>query len=109
MATFKRLTEYWSGDIAHQLWDAPDEVKDRFAELFDLQATILPDESKNGYHINMSVNVPLEMEGNKPGAYDMVFSPSRGGLKGGEDLVRHIDVIKSSSLTIIIPYVKVLT
>jgi len=82
MATFKRLAEYWSGDIAHKLWNAPDEVKDRFAELFDLQATILPDESKNGYHINMSANVPLEMEGDTPGAYDMVFSPSRGGLRG---------------------------
>ncbi len=28
---------------------------------------------------NLTANVPLEMEGHKPGAYDMVFSPSRGG------------------------------
>ncbi|MEE8414572.1 MAG: hypothetical protein V3R96_08470, partial [Dehalococcoidales bacterium] len=82
LATFKRLAEYWSGDIANELWDATDDVKARFAELFDLQATIVPDKSQNGYHINMSANVPLEMEGDALGAYDMVFSSSRGGLKG---------------------------
>jgi len=30
----------------------------------------------------LAANIPLEMEGDKPGAYDMVFSPSRGGLRG---------------------------
>ena len=82
MASFRKMADYWSGDIAHELWDATDEVKARFAELFDLQATILPDGSLDGYHINLSANIPLEMEGDKPGAYDMVFSPSRGGLRG---------------------------
>jgi len=82
LATFRKLADYWSGDIAHELWDATDEVKARFAELFDLYATILPDGSRTGYHINLSANIPLEMEGDKPGAYDMVFSPSRGGLRG---------------------------
>ena len=38
--------------------------------------------SRDGYHINLSANIPLEMEGDKPGAYDMVFSPSRGGYRG---------------------------
>ena len=82
MATFKRLSEYWSGDIAHELWGATDEVKDKFAKLFDLQATLHPDSSLNGYHFNLTANIPLEIEGHKPGAYDMVFSPSRGGLRG---------------------------
>ena len=82
MATFRKLAEYWSGDIAYDLWEATDEDKARFAELFDLQATILPDKSLKGYHINISANVPLEMEGDRPSAYDMVFSPSRGGLRG---------------------------
>ncbi len=82
MASFRKMADYWSGDIAHELWDATDEVKARFAELFDLQATILPDRSIDGYHINLSANIPLEMEGNMPGVYDMVFSPSRGGLRG---------------------------
>ncbi|MFC1990357.1 hypothetical protein ACFLVW_07415 [Chloroflexota bacterium] len=54
-------------------------VKGRFAELFDLQATILPDGSRTGYHINLSADIPLEMEGGKHGAYDMMFSPSRRG------------------------------
>ena len=79
MATFKKLAEYWSGDIAHELWDAPDQVRARFAELFDLHATIHPDGSRDGYHFDLAANIPLEIEGDKPGAYDMVFSSTRGG------------------------------
>ena len=78
MATFKKLAEYWSGDIAHELWDATDDVRARFAEHFDLYATIHPDKSQDGYHFDLAANIPLEMEGGKPGAYDMVFSPTRG-------------------------------
>ncbi len=66
----------------NELWDARDEMKAKFAELFDLHATIHPDGSLNGYHVDLAANIPLEMEGNNPGAYDMVFTPSRGGLKG---------------------------
>ncbi len=79
MATFKKLAEYWSGDIADELWDATDEMKAKFAELFDLHATIHPDGSLNSYHCNLTANIPLEMEGHDPSAYDMVFTPSRGG------------------------------
>ena len=82
MATFKKLAEYWTVEIASKLNDAPDDVKARFAEMFDLYATIRPDTSLDGYHFDLSANIPLEMEGDKPGAYDMVFSPSRGGLRG---------------------------
>ena len=81
-ATFKKLAEYWTWKIGRELYDAPDDVRDRFAELFELYATIRPDSSMNGYHVDLLSNIPLEMEGNKPGAYDMVFSPSRGGLRG---------------------------
>jgi hypothetical protein len=65
-----------------ELYKAQDDVKAKFAEMFDLQATIFPDKSRQGYHLNLSANIPLEMEGDKPGGYDMVFSPSRGGLRG---------------------------
>ncbi len=82
MATFKKLAEFWSGDIAYEMRNATDEVKAKFAELFDLHAIIHPDGSLNGYHVDLSANIPLEMEGDSPGAYDMVFSPSRGGLRG---------------------------
>lgn len=81
MATFKKLAEYWTGAIANELCDAPDDVKSRFAELFDLHLTIFPDKSQEGYHFNLTANIPLEMEGAKPGAYDMVFSPSRKGVR----------------------------
>jgi len=81
-ATFKKLAEYWSGDIACELDHAPDNVRARFAELFDLYATICPDSTRDGYHFDLSANIPLEMEGDKPGAYDMVFSPSGRGSGG---------------------------
>jgi hypothetical protein len=82
MATFKKLAEYWTWEIARGLYNAPDDVRARFAELFELYATIRPDESLDGYYFDLTANIPLEMEGDKPGAYDMVFSPSRGGLRG---------------------------
>ena len=78
-ATFKKLAEYWGGEIADELYDAPDDVRARFAELFDLYATVHPDSCQDGYHVDLSANIPLEMEGDKPSAYDMVFSSSRGG------------------------------
>ena len=40
-------------------------------------------DSLNGYHVDLTANIPLEMEGNKPGAYDMVFRSS-GCLINGE-------------------------
>jgi len=61
---------------------APDDVRARFAELFDLYVTIHPDSSRDGYHFDLAANIPLEMEGDKPGAYDMVFSPSGEGVRG---------------------------
>jgi len=76
MATFKKMAEFWPGEIVNNLYDAEDDVKTKFAELFDLHATILPDGSRNGYHVDLTANIPLEMEGNKPGAYDMVFRSS---------------------------------
>ena len=76
MATFKKLVEFWPCEIMSNLHDAPDDVRARFAEMFDLFATIRPDGSQDGYHIDLSANIPLEMEGDKPGAYDMVFGSS---------------------------------
>ena len=76
MATFKKLAEYWPVEIGSNFAKAPDDVKAKFAEVFDLHATIQPDKSTDGYHLDLSANIPLEMEGNKPGAYDMVFRSS---------------------------------
>ncbi len=82
MATFKRLAEFWPLDVADKLIGAPEDVRARYAEIFDLHATIRPDGPPNGYHVDLTANIPLEMEGDKPGAYDMVFSPSGKGIKG---------------------------
>ena len=79
MATFRKLAEYWTVEIAHNLYDAPDEMKAVFAERFDLIATMRPDKTGRGYHVDLSANIPLEKDG---AAYDMVFSPSGRGLGG---------------------------
>ena len=76
MATFKQLAEIWSVDIAYNLANAPDDVRTKFAETFDLHATIHPDGSQNGYHVDLTANISLEMDGNKLSAYDMVFRSS---------------------------------
>ena len=76
MATFKKLAAFWPGEIMGDLYNAPDDVRARFAEMFDLYATIRADGSQNGYHVDLTANIPLEMEGDKPGAYDMVFGSS---------------------------------
>jgi hypothetical protein len=85
VATFKKLAEFWPYEIMSNLHDAPDDVRARFAGMFDLCATIRPDGSQDGYHVDLSAdgyhvdlsaNIPLEMEGDKPGAYDMVFGSS---------------------------------
>jgi len=44
--------------------------------MFDLHAIIRPDGHPDGYHVDLTANIPLEMEGDKPGAYDMVFGSS---------------------------------
>ncbi len=76
VATFKKLAKFWPLEIMNNLCNAPDDVKARFAEMFDLHAIIRPDGSTNGYHVDLTANIPLEMEGDKPGAYDMVFGSS---------------------------------
>jgi hypothetical protein len=76
MATFKKLAKFWPYEIIDNLNDAPDDVRAKFAEMFDPYATIRLDRSHDGYHVDLSANIPLEMEGDKPGAYDMVFGSS---------------------------------
>ena len=88
-ATFKKLAEYWRGALFGTLDHAPDELRAKFAELFELYITIHPNKSLEGYHFDITANIPLEMEGNTVSAYDMVFgpyevvfSPPRGGVRG---------------------------
>jgi len=76
MATFKKLAEFWPAEIISNLAKTTDDVRARFAEMFDLHAIIRPDEPPDGYHVDLTANIPLEMEGDKPGAYDMVFRSS---------------------------------
>ena len=61
---------------------ASDELKAKFAEFFDLYITVHPKESSKGYSFDITANIPLDMEDNAVSAYDMVFTPSRGGSRG---------------------------
>ncbi len=81
-ATFEKLAAYWRGAIVGELDAASDELRAKFAELFDLYITIHPEKSSEDYRFGITANIPLEMEGNAISAYDMVFNPWRGGLKG---------------------------
>jgi hypothetical protein len=82
IAIFKKLAEFWPIEIISNLSNAPDDVMDRFAEMFDLHVAIRLDGSRNGYHVDLTANIPLEMEGDKPSAYDMVFGSSGRGAGG---------------------------
>ncbi len=50
MATFKKLAEFWPGEIIGNLANATDDVRARLAEMFDLHAIIRPDGHPDGYH-----------------------------------------------------------
>jgi len=81
-ATFERLANYWRGDLVGELDHASDELRAKFAEFFDLYITVHPKESSKGYSFDITANIPLDMDDNTVNAYDMVFTPSRGGLRG---------------------------
>jgi hypothetical protein len=81
-ATFEKLTAYWRGDLVGELDHVSDELKAKFAEFFDLYIIVHPKESSKGYSFNITANIPLEIEDNTVTAYDMVFTPSRGGYRG---------------------------
>ncbi|GAJ17500.1 unnamed protein product, partial [marine sediment metagenome] len=42
ITTFKKLAEFWPAEIIGNLANATDDVRARFAELFDLHAIICP-------------------------------------------------------------------
>ena len=81
-ATFERLADYWRGSLVCELDNVSDEIRAKFAEFFDLYVTVHPEKFSKGYDFNMTLNVPLEMDGYTANAYDMVFSPPRGGHRG---------------------------
>jgi hypothetical protein len=81
-ATFERLANYWRGDLVGELDHASDELRAKFAEFFDLYITVHPKESSKGYSFDITANIPLDMDDNTVNAYDMVFTPSRGGQRG---------------------------
>ena len=62
-ATFEKLAAYWRGDIVGELDAASDELRAKFAELFDLYVTVHPGNSWKGYRFDITANTPLEMEG----------------------------------------------
>jgi hypothetical protein len=80
ITTLKKLTDYWSWEVNSELRDAEDNLRARFAEVFDLRVTVCPDNHGEGHHLNLSAKIPLETEGSTS-AYNMVFGPSRRGYR----------------------------
>jgi DNA invertase Pin-like site-specific DNA recombinase len=78
-ATFKKLAEYWTGEIACELNHAPEDVRGRFAELFDLYATIHPDSSGAGYHVDLSANILSKWRAISPAHMTWCLVLRRGG------------------------------
>ena len=81
-STFERLANYWRGDLVGELDHASDELRAKCAEFFDLYITVHPKESSKGYSFDITANIPLDIDDNTVTAYDMVFTPSRRGLRG---------------------------
>ncbi len=81
-ATFDRLANYWRGGLVGELDHASDELRAKFTEFFDLYITVHPKESSKGHSFDITANIPLDIDDNTVTAYDMVFTPSRGGLRG---------------------------
>ena len=77
--TFEKMAAFWRRDILGELDHNSDELRANFAELFDLHVTVHSKKPLKDYSYDITVNIPLEMEGNTVSAYDMVFNPSRGG------------------------------
>ena len=51
VAAFRKLAEYWTFEIADELYNAPDDVKARFAEVFELNVTLHTDKSQDDNHL----------------------------------------------------------
>ncbi len=49
-ATFKKLAEYWRVGVVCELDTASDELRAKFAELFELYVTVHPNKFSGGYH-----------------------------------------------------------
>jgi len=60
MATFKKLAEFWPGEIISNLAKATDDVRARFADMFDLHAIIRPDGHPDGYHVDLTLHFPYQ-------------------------------------------------
>lgn len=57
---FKKLTDFWQGEISDNLIDAWNDVKTKFVEMFDLHAILRPHGSQKGYHVNLMANILLK-------------------------------------------------
>lgn len=75
----ERLTELWSAVIAIHLEDASDGIRDRLAEILDLGVTIFPGDLACSYRLQLTANIPLEIEGlsESRDKLDIVLPPLR--------------------------------
>jgi len=72
----KWLEEWWPAIVAAHCQDADDEVKAKFADVFDLTVTIFPGDSPQSYRLQLTANIPLDVQGIEESAdsLEMVFA-----------------------------------
>jgi len=72
----KWLEEWWPAIVAAHCQDTDDEVKAKFADVLDLTATIFPGDSPQSYRLQLTANIPLDVEGIEESAdsLEMVFA-----------------------------------
>jgi DNA invertase Pin-like site-specific DNA recombinase len=78
-ATIEEWVKLWPTTLATHYQNVSDEIKCKFAEVFDLTVTIFPGHIPRSYRLQLTANIPLEIEGIKesPNSLDIVLPSPR--------------------------------
>lgn len=81
----RKWLEWWPAVVAANYQDAGDNIKEKFAEVFDITVTIFPGDSLESYRLQLQANIPLEIQGltESPNTLDIVLAspPCQSGLR----------------------------
>ena len=81
-ATLSKWLEWWSAIVATNYQDVSDDIKEKFAEAFDLSVTIFPGDSPQSYRLQLIANISLEIESiiESPDSLEMVLASPQWSL-----------------------------
>jgi len=69
-----RFLEWWPSVVTANYEDVTDELKESFAEVFDIRVTVFPGLSPASYRLRMMTNIPLEILDESPETLQMVLT-----------------------------------